>query len=104
MVQRIGHGAMKPVCWSDWRDGKVIPAQLVGTAALRDFNPLYDRLGVIRVDSAVSALRPLMLQERRQSGHGNTSRSCHKRTYAVQQTASLFDYLVGDGLKRRRHR
>jgi len=34
------------VCWSDWRDGKVIPAQLVGTAALRDFNPFYDRLGV----------------------------------------------------------
>jgi hypothetical protein len=31
---------------------------------------------VNRVDSAMSTLRPLILQERRQSGHGSTSRSC----------------------------
>jgi hypothetical protein len=30
-----------------------------------------------RVDYAMSALRPLTLQERRQSGHGTTSHSCH---------------------------
>jgi hypothetical protein len=37
----------------------------------------------------MSALRPLMLQERRQSGHGNTSRSCQEATYASQQIAPL---------------
>src|ERR1700745_209126 len=41
----------------------------------------YNR--VSRVDSAMSGLRPLMLQERRQSGYGNTSYSCHNPTFAV---------------------
>jgi hypothetical protein len=36
----------------------------------------------------MSALRPLMLQERRQSGHGNTSHSCQP-THAPQQTIVL---------------
>src|ERR1700747_487300 len=41
----------------------------------------YNR--VSRVDSAMSGLRPLMLQERRQSGYGNPSYSCHNPTFAV---------------------
>jgi hypothetical protein len=49
---------------------------------------------VMSAVSAMSALRPLMLQERRQSGHGNTSRSCHFRTHTPQQRASLFGHTL----------
>jgi hypothetical protein len=50
---------------------------------------------------AMSALRPLMLQERRQSGHRNTSRLCHFRTGApaannVRDFNTLFNHLVGE--------
>ena len=45
MVQRIGHGAMNQCAGRTGETARVIPAQLVGTAALRDFNPFYDRLG-----------------------------------------------------------
>jgi hypothetical protein len=48
---------------------------------------------VNRVDSAMSVLRPLMLQERRQSGHGNTSRSCHNRPQAGVQKSWSVDRL-----------
>jgi hypothetical protein len=62
-----------------WRNG-------VGTRLQNNFpRPHMSQLGN-HVNSAMSALRPLMLQERRQSGHGNTSRSCQEATYAVKQT------------------
>jgi len=39
------------------------------------------QLRVIRVDSAVSKLRPLILRERRQSGHRERSHLCHFRKW-----------------------
>jgi len=47
-------------------------------------------LRVNRVDFPMSALRPLMLQERRQSGHCKASRSCEELTRSAS-----FDQLVG---------
>src|SRR6266849_9805829 len=46
-------------------------------------------LRVNRVDFPMSALRPLMLQERRQSGHSKASRSCEELTRSAS-----FDQLV----------
>jgi hypothetical protein len=39
------------------------------------------QLRVIRVDSAVSKLRPLILRERRQGGHRERSHLCHFRKW-----------------------
>src|SRR6266446_8254561 len=46
---------------------------------------------------ATSALSPFDSQLRTLIGAARRSHSCHKPTYAVQQTASLFDHFVGAG-------
>ena len=43
---------------------------------------------------------PLYTRQRPNSGHCGRSELCHKQTHAPQQTASLFDHLVGAGEKR----
>src|SRR6266699_5495074 len=59
----------------------------------RPSRPAEGQLRVNRVDSPMSALRPLMPQERRQSGHARTSHSCQTRTLARRS----FDHFIGPG-------
>jgi hypothetical protein len=42
-------------------------------------------------------------RKRPYSGHRSTSQTCHNQTYAPQQKAPLFDYLVGAREQRRGH-
>jgi hypothetical protein len=43
------------------------------------------------------------LEKQPKSGRSESADSCHSPTYAVQQIAILFDYLVSDGQQAGRH-
>jgi hypothetical protein len=55
------------------------------------------------VVAVMSAARQLFSQKRKSIGDLAVSQECHEATYAPQQTAALFDHLVGDGKQRWRH-
>jgi hypothetical protein len=75
----------------------------LGTAALRDFNLVYDRLGSNSVVPVMSAARPLFPRKRKFIRDLAMSHSCQEATYAPQPTTPLFDHLIGTLLQKQRH-
>src|SRR5260370_39609998 len=62
-----------------------------------------DRLGFKSVIAVMSAARPLFPHEQTFARTHRTAVSCQEATYASQQTALLFNHLVGAGEQRSRH-
>src|SRR5258708_32295553 len=62
-----------------------------------------DRLGFKSVIAVMSAARPLFPHEQTFARTHRTAVSCQEATYASQQTALLFNHLVGAGEQRRRY-
>ena len=63
--------------------------------------PLMFEVGVRIGRGGMSALSPFYPQLRTLVGAAGTAASCQEATYAPQQTAPLFDHLVGEGESRR---